>query len=324
MLGDNEAFIDGKRSRAGMSPAERRERGLRIETMLFRFVDDDKAGGQRPPDHVQSAFEDVFGRDRLTENGEERLKLFFHPVLKRWCMLERHYDPLAGENFWQVISRFQEEVPHDNYLPDDLKENKFVQQMEGLIGDYRLPNKRDFEEIERFDSKKYTPTDIENMVAQRELDQKAALDSDMESFDHDFVSYYGWQLQADANQRAGAMRQAHFICNPDIYEYKHNAWLKGYKYKTSWVQSGPNKGQGYFVRVQRTIEEQDRFNQDLRELAAAAAEHKEKKRIEGEEDAVFFTADELKSLAEQIERREKDQAEQDRETAHKEYEMVAA
>ena len=146
---------------------------------------------------MQAALEDVMGPDRMKD-----LKLRVHPLFKRWTLFERVRDPKGAERAWRPISIFQEPA-RPGHLPQDLRGDKYAAHVEGVIGDYRLPHKRDFEIIEKADVKKYGNVAVENELAVPEQAAERAVDSHFDSFTDDFLDYNFWLAMREANEKAG-------------------------------------------------------------------------------------------------------------------------
>lgn len=170
----------------------------------FRLLDPDAVASSPPiPQHVQVAFDDVFGRER-TQGDPPRLKLALHYHFKRWCMFQRIDDPKnGGGSKWEIVSMFQE-APEEGLLPPDLDHSdKRFEMMRGRIGRARMPTRRDFELIAQVDPRR-TVDEIE-----------AALDAETEEAERDYerrlddqvvdqIEYQFNAIKDGANQDAGS------------------------------------------------------------------------------------------------------------------------
>jgi len=126
--------FDHSRRSASMRPHKKRY----LWNEIYGYFDPDSiASPARAPDHVQSAFEDLIG-------GEPDFKLRLHPWFKRWACFEK-----TGEGTYSCFSVFMTEAK-EGALPVDLdNSDKKYENLRGLMGQYRLPTKRDFEILRR-------------------------------------------------------------------------------------------------------------------------------------------------------------------------------
>lgn len=101
------------------------------------------APSPRPPDHVQAALEDVFGSVALGKDPV--VKLAMHPWFRRWGLFERVGG--LGEGAWACFWLCDGEVV-SGVLPNDLNFSDCrFEELRGCIGDFRVPDKSDFERI---------------------------------------------------------------------------------------------------------------------------------------------------------------------------------
>lgn len=126
-------FDHTKRS-ANMRPHKKRY----LWNEIYGYFDPDSiASPIRAPDHVQCAFEELIG-------GEPDFKLRLHPWFKRWACFEK-----TGDGTYSCFSVFMTE-PKEGALPVDLdNSDKRYENLRGLMGQFRLPTKRDFEILRR-------------------------------------------------------------------------------------------------------------------------------------------------------------------------------
>ena len=160
---------------------------------FYRHVDPDALRrSETPPPEVAAAMKDILG-DRCQD-----LKLVIHPLLKRWTLFERVKDPKSGQtSCWAVVTVFQEE-PKEGHLPQDLRGNKWTAHLTGQIGEFRLPNRRDFELIDKADVKRYGYKAVDEMIeaplAEESRDKERAFNDKLE----DVLDYNFWLAMRDA------------------------------------------------------------------------------------------------------------------------------
>lgn len=237
-----------------------------VQKWMFLCVDPDTFGGlPEPPEHVRAAFTHVFG-SREVVNNTRYLKLRMHPILKRWCMWELGRRADNSDYVWHCIWICGSlECPHEDYIPSDYQSEPLLHHFAGLIGEYRLPTKDDFEMLDRFDRVKYGADAVENYQIEMENAVTNAKEAEFEAFTHDFVGYHAWMYMSEANQRAGSMQKMYmtmenlserFRCNPAFYVVE--------------------KKEGYKIRRKRTADEWDRFKKWIvrRTLSSAQAGEK--------------------------------------------------
>jgi hypothetical protein len=124
---------DPTRRGGGMKPSKKRYQWNEIYGM---FDPDSISSSIKAPDHVRAAFEELIG-------GEPEFKLRLHPWFKRWAAFEKVKG--AGEGAYSCFSVFMTEG-REGALPVDLDNSDGrYENMRGLMGQYRLPSRRDFE-----------------------------------------------------------------------------------------------------------------------------------------------------------------------------------
>lgn len=253
------AFITGKRHKAGIPPAIRKKMASLNEKFLFCYFGSDiEQQLRRPPAHVQVAFDEVFGSRKFEgpfSDGKENLRLVEHPILARWCIVQRVRDKENEEHLWQVVRIFSsadEEELDSEFIPSDYADIPILHHLAGLIGEHRTPDRRDFEAFEKFDRWKYGVDNIENMMIQREILADQQLESDWESFEHDFVSYHAHMIADEANQRAGSMQKT-WLVQAD-YSERLRQDPRFYKIE---------QRKGYKIRQKRSKEEWREFVMEL-------------------------------------------------------------
>ena len=250
-----EPFIDGRKSSSGLSRRVRLETATLQEKMLFCFVDPDTFGGlDEPPDHVKAQFEDVFS-SRARCGDEVVLKLRMHPILKRWCLYEKVRNDNNTEHLWQVVWACSDDA-EEGVIPKDYQSDPRLHHFAGLIGEYRVPDKADFVEVEKFDQLKYGALNVFGMEAERVAQELASSESDFESFTHDFVSYYGRQFIDDINQMYGSGQHMMAVMNDLSEKVSRNPKF--------WKIEHRN---GYSIRTRRTRDEWKQLIKDeVREM----------------------------------------------------------
>lgn len=99
------------------------------------------------PVAIEAAFRSTWG-DVVRDVGEENIRLVIHPILKRWCIFVRQ-SVETREPYWYRVALFCDE-PKIGKLPTDLQEldtDGHLQRFAGAIGDFIVPNERDFEAL---------------------------------------------------------------------------------------------------------------------------------------------------------------------------------
>ena len=126
--------FDHARRSANMRPHKKRY----LWNEIYGYFDPDSiASPMRAPDHVQSAFEELIGK-------EPGFKLRLHPWFKRWACFEK-----TGDGTYSCFSVFMTEAK-EGALPSDLdNSDKRYENLRGLMGQHRLPTRRDFEILRR-------------------------------------------------------------------------------------------------------------------------------------------------------------------------------
>lgn len=182
------------RESPGMGPHRRQMTAKTIhERFVFKHIPEWRIlEGPKPPTDVAAAFEDVFGKDRIFEVGSKRLHmaLWFHPLLKRWTIVERTKIPgKGGDGFFDVKFWADENPPHDDYVPQDYRGTR-MEYLAGRVGEYCAPTKQDFIDFERFDKLKYGPEVVAALHEKLDAEQQHEKDRVMDDWEYDFVDYY--------------------------------------------------------------------------------------------------------------------------------------
>jgi len=171
-------------------------RALRKELFeeLFGFFDPDKlVCDPKPPPQMQAAFADVIGKP-------PEYKLAWHPGFQRWAAFQRVRDPSQGEGRYQCFSIAMEPA-EDDKLPADLAaEGKRYEHLRGVLGDFKLFTRQDFETIVYYgDRWRFS---VDELVARHDLqDDLRALAAEKRLADQDFESldYYYLAINTAAN-----------------------------------------------------------------------------------------------------------------------------
>lgn len=172
------------------------------------------------PADVLAAFYDVFGDYARVE---KRLKLAFHPWFRRWAIWEMEAPSKYGHNSWGLIRIIHDpESVRRGYLPEDLQtDDHRYDNLRGLIGNYRLPNRRDFEwtmENAEF-GRSGGPDKIVRYLLGLELKRERDAECTQEAFEHDLFSYYFHAKVNEANRLYGSgQRMQSYDCTPKIRE----------------------------------------------------------------------------------------------------------
>lgn len=201
---------------------------------FYKHVDPDTLRhSERPPPEVEAAMKDILG-DRCKD-----LKLVIHPLLKRWTLFERIRDPKSGQTAcWGIVTIFQEE-PREGYLPQDLRGSKWLAHLTGQIGDFRLPNRRDFEIIDKADVVRYGYKAVDEMLeaplAEEARDKERAFNDKLE----DVLDYNFWLAMRDAQahySQPWSTRPIEAKTNPARWRQEQR---NGYKLRTRvWGAEG--------------------------------------------------------------------------------------
>lgn len=185
---------------AGMQWAMR----IRSFPEIFRdYYDPDiLAPSPGPPPEVRAAFEDVFPE----ESKSGKLKIAMHPFMRRWALWERARVPDEGttENSFVCISLFMEK-PVEGEIPADLRttDKRFLH-LRGCIGEFRLPNRGDFEIIKRFDRQRSTAEQMIGEHMEEVLEKRRTEARFHEAYSHDMHGYIFNAIHRKANQDAGS------------------------------------------------------------------------------------------------------------------------
>lgn len=234
---------------------------------MFLSVDPDTFGGlPEPPDQVKHAFSYVFA-SREIENNTRKLKVRLHPILGRWCVWELGRTNDNKEHIWHCIWICGSlECPHPDYVASDYADKPLLQHFAGLIGEYRLPTRADFETLDRFDRQKYGADAVENFQISQENAITNAKNSEFEAFTHDFIHHHDHMIIDEANQRAGSMQRSWMTVEDVRERFRSNPAF----YVIERVPLGD--GKFYKSRRKRTHEEWLRFEKWMaRELRNAYA-----------------------------------------------------
>lgn len=179
---------------------------------IYARIDPDLLrAAELPPDHIQSQLAEVMGAERMRD-----LKLRLHPLWMRWALFERERRP-EGE-VWVPISIFMEN-PKEGYLPQDLQQEDLAH-LTGVIGDFRLPTRKDFEILERTDVKKYGYRAVENYLAEPEKETQRDTEREIQDQTHDFLSYHQWLAKQEfLGGRPWSVPTVNLFSNPERWAY---------------------------------------------------------------------------------------------------------
>lgn len=234
------------------SPGVRRS--VRRTYYDWMFIDrdpDELAKADPPPIGVDVWLKEVFG-DRA-----KNLKVTMHPHLKRWTLYERHKDPAMGEDIWKTIWLCCD-APEEGKVPSDYVGDRFLSSFSRFLGEFRLPTKADFEEIEAGDAKKYGVDQVNQVFYERESAAEKEAERVLKDFTEDFLSYHFNMAVNEANQAAGSGQRmqsydtVQLFSNPDRW---YNTNRDGYSVR---VRKGTRAY--YMVRAQEIC---DRYNENF-------------------------------------------------------------
>lgn len=198
----------GRREKPGLKKRDR----LAYNKEAYCYIDPDYLSmQQKPPVGLQKQLEEVFGQWRADPDGTERLKLRMHPHMKRWAMWERAFIPKLGKNLWKCIWICQEQ-PVQGVLPSDYEGDILKAHFAGQAGEYRLPTRQDFLEIEQYNKAKYGVTAVTDQAGKWQAVEEAALEAKADEQIAAFLDENWFLAWDEANQAAGSgqyMRDTH-------------------------------------------------------------------------------------------------------------------
>lgn len=266
---DLEDQMDSSRRGVGMKPSKKRYQWNEI----YGYFDPDSiTSPMRAPEQVQSAFEDLIG-------GEPDFKLRLHPWFKRWACFEK-----TGDGTYSCFSVFMTESK-EGALPSDLdNSDKRYENLRGLMGQYRLPTKRDFEILRRdADIQRLGVDAVVRQLEKPEEEQEREEERVLEDQEWDILDYNYLAINAAAN---GGKLQiiAPNRDNSDIREKK----------EAEWHEETKVTGDGRKYKI--------RFKKDSRMYA----EHKAKELAEYLNDHKAREADAVSAFKEKVKQEEKD------------------
>lgn len=179
----------GRRVLRGLSKRQRKDRWP--EMFRHGFSKDLIDVPPCPPENIQAEFKEILG-------SEPDYLLRLHPWWKRWTGWERLRGAQFGEGVYRPFCPFMEE-PVAGHLPIDLRtEDGRYHALTGLIGDYRLPTKRDFEFIRQLDRRNGVDAVDEALEkgAEAELAEKERV---MAAREYDLLDYHYLAINRAAN-----------------------------------------------------------------------------------------------------------------------------
>lgn len=271
----------GRREKPGWGAKKRAEDHLK---WVLPFVPADDIRGELPSD-IRAVREDVLGDLIRDEDGVVRLRYGWHPLMKRWCEFTMVRRPDQGERgqLWQVCYIYMKD-PQPKVLPTDLNSDIAHRHYRGLIGEYSLPTREDFENIRRYGARHQKlgthmqrlerlsePLRAQENESNRQLDDRGRAHCD----------YYANEAIDLANRRAGSgwhMRTTWIDDkSPGATEYK-----EGIKFKKTIKN-------GYTIIEKRTEEE----IQELRALEQRAADFLAEKQADKKKRTLEFVRREV-------------------------------
>lgn len=215
----------------------------------YCYVDPDILASCEPaPIGIDAEMKEILGDQLKDDDGSIRVKLRMHPHLKRWCMYERVKK--GGQQYWKVFSIFMHE-PVPGQMPSDyqnleISTRQWYAHFTGMVGEFRLPNRQDFLELKRFDTRRHTTDEIEGLLRSREEQEEAGTESNWEDWQHDFLSYYFRLAMQEANQAAGSCQKPWSNATIPVGENAER-WTR------VWVAT--SEKDGYWVRTKKTADQ---------------------------------------------------------------------
>lgn len=203
------------------------------------------------PEDVMNLFRDVFAYqlDDKTEDGREKLRLVMLPHINRIGIVELHLDPTHGEN-WRTIW-YAQHMPVEGKLPSDYEGNLELAHHTGRMGEFKLPDREEFEHVERCDRKRYGVDAVEEFIHSFEARDAYLSEFKMRDFERAFCDYYFNQEVDDMNQLFGSgqrMRSvATIMLKSDPARWKrvqHEGWVEVTKRKAGEYQAEKREALG--------------------------------------------------------------------------------
>lgn len=229
-------------------PGFKKSTRLDAHSAAYCYVDPDILASCEPaPIGIEADMREILRDHMIDDDGQVRIKLRMHPHLKRWCMYERVKK--SGQVYWKVFSIFMEEP--NGQLPRDYEaleptSRKWYAHFAGFIGEFRLPNRTDFQEIKRFDMRFHTTAEVEALLDSREALETAETDASWDDWQQDFLSYYFRQAMQDANQAAGSGWKPWSQATIAVGESEER-WTR------TWVVT--TEKDGYWLKTKKTSEQ---------------------------------------------------------------------
>lgn len=160
--------------------------------MYVGITDDLMQMCQEPDSGIRSLMRDIFSPEQLSV-----LTLRLHPLLKRWTLFQLVRKD-NNQRLWQPVCIFHEK-PQDGVLPQDLqRSDKLLHHLTGLMGEWRMPDRADFEFIERCDFQKYGWSAVEEFLNTFEESEEREKQRVFEDRMDDFLDYHFWIAMRDA------------------------------------------------------------------------------------------------------------------------------
>lgn len=144
-----------------------------------------------PPPEVEVAFDDVFAAVR--DAGGTAVRLFWHPHFRRWGAFQE-----LKEGYWECFSLFHQ-APIEDVLPSDLPDRHY-EHLRGMIGERRLPGRRDFEILRSFWNRDTTPEEQDALFAVPEEQTENEAEDQMQAQEADLLDYYWNYVWRSANR----------------------------------------------------------------------------------------------------------------------------
>ena len=197
----------GSRRQSRMSFEARCQRYLEM-TFDGGYFDPDLCERQPFPPESQTAMDDELGIDFINRLG---LKVVFHFWFKRWVVIQEATD---GKGFrgWRVVYLCCG-PKRPGYIPPDLDDDAHFDVLVGAIGDYKVPDRRDFRMLKEMidPAVRGTAEEYARREVKKSLDKSARQRRDMDNYGEQWMDEYGMKVQREANQKRGSMQGYHKI-----------------------------------------------------------------------------------------------------------------
>lgn len=262
--GDTQQWLAGLTENRNELDEETRLRLYRsqVQAQPFQVAMSSDIVGQfeAPPDDVLEAFNDVFSYCGAGTPDSD-VFLGYHPWLRRWCMFEK-YTKKGTELYWSLVTIFHDDMTvEEDYIPTDYRDDEKMHHYAGLIGEYKMPSRRDFAELVRFDTRRNGVKAVMKAYHDDKEARKREQDCIIEAFTHDFFTYHERLYMHEANQKAGCMQKTWCVQTDYVDQLRTDP-------RFYLIEKRP----GYTVRRKRTKEEWEQALKESDEVIALVKE----------------------------------------------------